>query len=348
MLSELQRLKGLAPDLKWEDCAVLASVHSRLDSVRATLEQAGVPVRVRIGREHSYSLFRLREVQDFLEAVQNHPASELDGPQLRAILATLSERRPGEQGFELVKRTLDSFTRDAGEQHQSKLQLREFFGELLVEQRREQTFGEGVLLGTVHGSKGAEFDHVLILDGDWRPREGRQEEEQRRLYYVGMTRARLTLTLFHGCSRCAPWLRELGGDTFHRSPPTEARVAHPAASTVHELVGLGDLYLGFSARSHQHERIEAAVAGLRTGSALLLRDTPKRIQITDAHGEPVGALSEGASKRWRPLLPLILDVKVAAVLVRRRTDEKEEFRTQLKREAWSVVVPEVRYARHPD
>ncbi len=97
VLSELQRLKGLAPDLKWEDCAVLASVHSRLDSVRATLEQAGIPVRVRIGREHSYSLFRLREVQDFLEAVQNHPASELDGPQLRAILATLSERRPGEQ-----------------------------------------------------------------------------------------------------------------------------------------------------------------------------------------------------------------------------------------------------------
>ena len=143
-------------------------------------------------------------------------------------------------------------------------------------------------------------------------------------------------------------MRELGGDAFHRSAPTEARAAHPTASTVHELVGLGDLYLGFSARSHQHERIEAAVAGVRTGSALLLRDAPKRIQITDAHGEPVGALSEDASTRWRPLLTRILDVKVAAVLVRRRTDEKEEYRAQLKRESWSVVVPEVRYKRHPD
>ena len=49
---------------------------------------------------------------------------------------------------------------------------------------------------TAHRAKGLEFDQVVVLDGGWN-RIGRAEDADasRRLYYVAMTRARLTLTL---------------------------------------------------------------------------------------------------------------------------------------------------------
>ena len=51
-------------------------------------------------------------------------------------------------------------------------------------------------LSTVHSAKGTEYDHVLLI-GPWplRPERARQEEE-RRTFYVGMTRARQTLAVF--------------------------------------------------------------------------------------------------------------------------------------------------------
>lgn len=66
----------------------------------------------------------------------------------------------------------------------------------------------GVILSTVHSSKGLEYDSVYLLDaldGIWpsvllKPRptdaELREYEEERRLYYVAMTRARDDLYLF--------------------------------------------------------------------------------------------------------------------------------------------------------
>ena len=52
-----------------------------------------------------------------------------------------------------------------------------------------------LLLTTAHRAKGLEFDHVVILDGNWNGRNQNEAEEHRRLYYVAMTPARQTLTL---------------------------------------------------------------------------------------------------------------------------------------------------------
>lgn len=64
--------------------------------------------------------------------------------------------------------------------------------------------GKGISLLTLHGSKGLEFDHVLMIDlqKDIIPtREATQNiqllEEERRLFYVGMTRAKKTLDFYY-------------------------------------------------------------------------------------------------------------------------------------------------------
>ena len=60
--------------------------------------------------------------------------------------------------------------------------------------------GDRVTLGSIHSSKGLEFDHVFLpgLEDDCCPCDGEiANEEERRLFYVGLTRARVTVSLSH-------------------------------------------------------------------------------------------------------------------------------------------------------
>lgn len=68
---------------------------------------------------------------------------------------------------------------------------------------------EGVNVLTIHGAKGREFDVVYVVGCEEEvvpgKRRGVDVEEERRLFYVAMTRARETLVLAHCASRVTPW-----------------------------------------------------------------------------------------------------------------------------------------------
>ena len=78
---------------------------------------------------------------------------------------------------------------------------------LLTSLDQEKEPGQEVRLMTLHGSKGLEFPHVFIagVEEDLLPHrnslEENAEEEERRLMYVGITRARESLTLSYAKSR---------------------------------------------------------------------------------------------------------------------------------------------------
>ena len=116
--------------------------------------------------------------------------------------------------------------------------LRGFLDEVVLDQEREEDKQEdietkrGVTLITMHAAKGLEFEHVYligleegILPHDRSKSEGTIDEE-RRLLYVGITRARLTLTLSHcrarmkfgSASACQPssFIKELAPEFLER------------------------------------------------------------------------------------------------------------------------------------
>jgi superfamily I DNA/RNA helicase len=110
-------------------------------------------------------------------------------------------------------------------------QLQDFLDNLSLDSDREEekeNTGDAVTLITVHSCKGLEFPHVHIvgLEDGLLPHsrskvEGTMDEE-RRLFYVALTRAMLTLTLSHCVTRkkygeampChpSPFLREIPPD----------------------------------------------------------------------------------------------------------------------------------------
>ena len=85
--------------------------------------------------------------------------------------------------------------------------IREYREKLMDQARRQKEKNEGVTLSTLHASKGLEYDQVMILNVNEGQIPFRKAllpeaiEEERRLFYVGMTRARSRLTLCLVCRR---------------------------------------------------------------------------------------------------------------------------------------------------
>ena len=76
-----------------------------------------------------------------------------------------------------------------------------------------------VVFSTIHGSKGMEYDRVILVDAvrDVLPSSENDREEERRIFYVAITRAREELILpdYGDCS--SPFLRECFGKLPDRS-----------------------------------------------------------------------------------------------------------------------------------
>ncbi|MDD5157432.1 ATP-dependent helicase [Sulfurimonas sp.] len=83
--------------------------------------------------------------------------------------------------------------------------LDEFLNELTLQSDQDQVEGESIYMMSIHASKGLEFDHIFVigLEEGFLPLlgDGSNLEEERRLGYVAITRAKETLTLSHAGSR---------------------------------------------------------------------------------------------------------------------------------------------------
>jgi DNA helicase II / ATP-dependent DNA helicase PcrA len=124
--------------------------------------------------------------------------------ELRRSCKTPEEALNREENVRELVRTLADYQRRSTEG------LSGFLAEVALDQDREQetdTDKDGVTLITFHAAKGLEFPHVFligieegILPHDRSKLEGNLDEE-RRLFYVGVTRAMQTLTITHCANR---------------------------------------------------------------------------------------------------------------------------------------------------
>ena len=107
--------------------------------------------------------------------------------------------KPEELG-EILDRLTES-TKGINSLEEWEAYIKEYTEKLEEQARKAEQEREGVLISTLHGVKGLEYDHVYILnvnEGSMPYRKAVLEpaiEEERRLFYVGMTRARKQLAL---------------------------------------------------------------------------------------------------------------------------------------------------------
>jgi len=85
----------------------------------------------------------------------------------------------------------------------SDLNLREFLNELSLESDQDKIANSLINLMTIHASKGLEFEHLFVIgmEEGFFPLNDADIEEERRLAYVAITRAKKELTLSYVKSR---------------------------------------------------------------------------------------------------------------------------------------------------
>jgi DNA helicase II / ATP-dependent DNA helicase PcrA len=222
-VEEVRRLH-IEESLPFEEMAVLYRINARSEPFEEALADAGIPYQVRDGAflrrpGPRAVLARLRDeegselvaaVERVTDAVGYDPDGEPESDDEATRQADLSRMRS----------LAEEFARAHHEVGASR-----FRRELEHRFSTERT-GRGVNLLTYHRAKGLEFDAVFLprlLDAELPFRSGRSKadpQEERRLLYVGITRARrhLYLTWPLDGRGPSPFLREIG-----IRPPAEAR-----------------------------------------------------------------------------------------------------------------------------
>jgi ATP-dependent DNA helicase RecQ len=343
LVTELKRLKQLHAAMRWSDCAVFAREWAVLEPIRALCEQEGIPVSMVVEREKMPSLFRIRENRCYLDLLVSLDEELRDGDQLLALL----QQQPGlsrdSVWWNRLYAILQAWKDETGNGELPVKQAVAFIRESHVEQRNEQQLGTGVFLSTAHSAKGMEFPHVFVPGGWGRTGDEGNREEERRLYYVAMTRAQESLCLFQLPGDGEGLASVLEGDClFKRVGVVDEAIPVTALGRRYAVLGMGDIYLGYAGRRGPRDPIHAALGRLRVGDQLQAALSEERIRLM--RGEtPVATLSQSACDRWRDRLAQIDAIRVLAMVQRVSLDEGDEYRSSCRVQEWEVPLVEISY-----
>jgi ATP-dependent DNA helicase RecQ len=340
VVDELLRLRQLDTQLDWSQCAVMATQWQLLNPVRALLEDRSIPVSLMLPADKQPPPFRIRENAQFLAALkQNRKTVSTASFWLNYLAETYQDNKEN-PWVEQLKDILLDWQKETNDGAVSTQQTLEFLYETLSEQRKERRLGQGVFLTTIHSVKGMEFSHLVILDGGWTLDS---MEEQRRLLYVAMTRAKETLCLMQRKDAYNPFLNEIAGDfVLRRDAANSQQTGQPTVSRHYSILGLNDFHISFAGRFPEAQPIHQHLAALSPGSLLSIALINGKV-VLQHEGVTVARLSQKGHQEWADKMVRIETVRVIAMIMRYRDDSEESYRSGCQVEQWEIPMVELVY-----
>lgn len=326
-MAELRRLIALDPEGEWSDCAILARTHHYLLPFQAFCEQNQLPCRLIADKDRQIPVTRQRDFIHALDALRHSPQKELKITESIQLMQAQCVEPDWAHYFTSAGELLNA---EFGDCKLSVSMLTDWFYDYARETHKAGA--GGLYLGSAHSAKGLEFKHVVVLDGGW----NKASDDERRLYYVAMTRAEQTVTLCEFADK--PHLFTV---LLHRQATLvrEARqFTHQASlATRYHTLSLSDIDLGFAGRKPDNHPIHQQLAALRCGDHLTIRqNNDGRLEFLDAHGNIAGRSAKNFTSQQH------FDyADVSAIIVMDKSAQKEEYQSFCKTERWSVVVPRI-------
>jgi len=303
-----------------------------LFKLRSAAEAARIPFAWTLPGESSIPMSRVREVAALSDWLRTH-----EGPGERIGAASVLEQ---------IGQLADGPWRDSLRDWLEPFSGRSFTSvqwqiELLTWaqlERRARVLGKGVHLGTMHSAKGLEFDHVMLLD------DGTLADtpEERRLLYVALTRARLSLQMF-SLYQPSPVFAALRHPKLEiREEPMVVADAERSANYEYGYVDLDAIWIDWLGRQGSGDPGHLALQRAAYGDPFEIRSDGS---IVDAAGTKVALLSKAGRQIWLPRADRQLKLRLVAVVqeMTGTSSRSGEYAALLNVERWNTAVWEARW-----
>ncbi|HHQ4726836.1 TPA: UvrD-helicase domain-containing protein, partial [Aeromonas veronii] len=333
-------IREKTPTCPLESIAVLARnglEKEELAWVRSALADADIPCRFTLDKESGFPVHRCREILRYQNWLQQQGHALLTAEQLAAPLPPLSLANRWE---ELLHDLIAQWQASQGEHALSAHHFLMFLYEYLSEQKRQIRFGKGVLLSTVHGVKGEEYRHVILLDGGWQRSaelSASNLEEERRLFYVGMTRAIERLVLMARHDQRNPHIPLIASHCYVQRP----NATRPDRQRRFAMMGMSQLVLGYAGHSDEGQTIHNKLRALKVGDAVRIApDKQDRLHVYH-RSHKIARLSLQGEETWKFDVNTIREARVIALVERRKEQEKDEYQPKMRSERWEIPIIEL-------
>lgn len=341
VLAEVRRLRTLGV-ADWSSIAVLSATHRELAHVRSLAEREGIPVRWFASRASMPPLHQIRESQLVLRHLSDKRSSLVRASDLGRMVAGLFEGAPPTPWTAYLTRVMEAWQSESDDAELPAQEFVEFLYETCAEDRRDFSYGEGILLSTVHAAKGTEHDHVLLI-GAWpqvQPRSKR--EEVRRAFYVGMTRARKTLGIVSRADVRPSLPDSLTGSAVLRRKCADQTANTTSSTSNYTMLSLEDIHLGFPAQFEAAHPVHQALSRLNAGDPLQMQPVGNGdVGLHDGSGLCIARLSRKGAAAWLPRLPAVQGLRIVAMLRRTADQAEREFQERCRVPEWELPVAEV-------
>jgi ATP-dependent DNA helicase RecQ len=343
VLREIERLKDRHPEADWTHFAVLTRTRRVLAGIRSFLEAQNIPISWKLDTGKSFSLHRIREIDRFLERLKEIKHRILPVSSVRKYNLPSTSEVSKNMWHKLLDTILDNFQTTTMDADLPVQDFIDYVYDALMENRREHRIGQGVYLGTMHSAKGMEFPHVLIPDGGWRVSPTADNiEEERRLFYVAMTRAMHSLSLISAENSGNPHIGLLNENNWRfRDAENFDSTAIPPTTSNYDMIGLKDLYLGYPGRFDAYAPIQHYLSDLHPGDPVTLIQETEGITIRNTAGQIVSKLSKAACETWSGKLSGIKQATVFAMIRRFKQDESTDRQKYCRCDQWELPIIEV-------
>jgi ATP-dependent DNA helicase RecQ len=337
VFSQIRHIRKIDATVSFENIAILARYgieKQELALVRSLLHEHKIPYQYSRTAEDSFNLYAVKEFIDFKKHLQENKCNLFSINDLLNNLPT--EKNHWHQTLEDL---LNDWLNQFGDEPMVAHRIEKLFDEYLFEQKRQTRFGKGILLSTVHGAKGEEYKYFFVMDGNWQLNEqsASKQEDERRLYYVSMTRAIDQLILFSRQDQQNPHipLIEINQTVTLFSQSSDTQTSAIKFTTT----GLKKLYLSYACHYPESHIIHQTLKNLDTTYEVELKEVNNGICI-HYQGADIAKIAKPFSEEFRKLLTQTYQAKVIA-MIHRQHDPDSEYEKNSKMESWWLPVIEI-------
>ena len=332
VFSEIARIRSNDADVSLGDIAVLARTHRSLEPLRALcdVESMRYEVLSRDGAAAQLPLMQSREGWRAADLLRSRRSALVSVAAIRRWIGRQVKREPRNVFWEDIAAAVDEFADSAATPRLPAAEVLDALYEAANDARRGG-HPSALKLMSAHGAKGLEFRHVIVMDcADWRW----SREDERRLLYVAMTRAKETLTLMRAEGGRNPYFVDLGTiegvvDTLPRQRPEH----RPEINLRYIALGPADVDIGFAGRHQANDPLHKRIASLSSGEKVIVDSR----YVKAPEGHTVGRLASKTDLK----ISASVTGSISGILVRTLEQTPAEYRTGVKVDRWETVLVEL-------